>query len=80
MIKDTLVGQIRTNDLSVKIARDIMKLGDEPKSKAKRIQYMAGRWPNNEKVQGGLCEGALADVIKESLGKYVSEQQSENQK
>jgi hypothetical protein len=61
-----------TNTLSVKIARDIMEIGDDGKSKAKRIQFMAGRWPSNEREQGGLCEDSLAEAIKESLDKYIS--------
>ena len=62
--------EIEQKELAEKVARDIMAIGDEPNSKAQRLQYMGGEYPDNEKKQGGLCENALADVIEESLHEH----------
>ena len=50
-------------DLSNKIARGIMESGDEPHSPCHRIQFKGGKWPEQEKDQGGFCESALASRI-----------------
>lgn len=49
------------------IARDIFHSGDEPGSATQRIQFMGGKYPDNELPQGGLCELALAKLIEESI-------------
>ena len=58
--------KIQGDDLGVNIARAIFEVGDEPDrcgGKAQRIQFMGGRWPENEVALGGLNEASLALVI-----------------
>ncbi len=52
------------------IARSIMKLGDDGKSKCRRLQFMGGDYPANERAQGGLCETALVSVIEKALREF----------
>lgn len=51
------------------IARDIFECGDDPSSKCQRIQFLGGKYPDNEKPQGGMCEMALAEAIAKSIDK-----------
>jgi hypothetical protein len=56
--------------LGALLARDIFKVGDFP-APTKRIQFMAGTWPDHEKAQGGMCEKALAEFIAKRLDEYM---------
>jgi len=53
--------------LSIGIASDIMRAGDDLGLSANRIQYIGGEY--NEFPMGGLCETALTSVIHRSLTK-----------
>ena len=53
--------------LSKVIANDIMELGNEPGSKCTRIEFKGGKWPREEKGQGGLSREALEKFILNSL-------------
>ena len=55
--------------LSKVIANDIMELGNEPGSKCTRIEFKGGKWPREEKGQGGLSRDALEKFVLESLAK-----------
>ena len=53
-----------------KLARGIMKCGDEPGCPCTRIQFKSGEWTEDGKLErdgGGLCESALANVISTLL-------------
>ena len=53
----------KMEQLANKIANGIMAVGTIRNVKATRIQFMSGKWPDNEKSLGGLCEKALAQII-----------------
>ena len=53
--------------MAQKIAQAIMRVGDEPGSPCKRIQFKGGEWPDNERNQGGLCEDALFRIVYRTL-------------
>jgi hypothetical protein len=57
--------------LSQAIARDIMETGNDPNGPAKRIQFMGGKWPDNEIPLGGLNEIALSRIIHKTLRKRL---------
>ncbi len=52
--------------LARKIARDIFTCGKEFDLPVTRLEFKSGEL-RRETAQGGLCENALAQVIKESL-------------
>ena len=49
------------------LARDIFATGEFRDIKITRLQFMSGKWPDNEKTQGGVCEKALVNIIYKSL-------------
>jgi len=53
--------------LAVTIARSIFAAGDEPGSPCKRIQFKGGKWPDNERNQGGIGETPLVALIAAQL-------------
>jgi hypothetical protein len=53
--------------LALKIARDIFAMGDEPNSPCNRLQFKGGKWPDNERNQGGVGEIPLANRILETI-------------
>ena len=57
-------------DMAAKIARDVMREGDWP-TPCKRIQFMGGRYPDQEIPQGGFCESSLAKAIESSLRRHA---------
>jgi hypothetical protein len=58
---------ITSRRLAACLARAIFEMGDEPNSRCTRIQFKGGRWPNNERNQGGIAEEPLAIAIKKKL-------------
>lgn len=57
------------NKIGTSLARDLMALGDEG-TKAQRIEFKGGEWPDKEIVQGGMNEQALASFFIKMLRKY----------
>lgn len=55
---------LEIRNLSVKLARDLFMLGDGP-TPCQRIQFLGGKYPDDEIEQGGLCESALAKEIEQ---------------
>jgi hypothetical protein len=64
-------------DLADKIARAIFSLGDVHGSPCKRIQFLAGEYPDNERAQGGMGEKPLADFIRNYLLVQEAQRQEE---
>lgn len=58
---------IEQEKLALKIARDIFAMGDEPNSPCNRLQFKGGKWPDNERNQGGVGEKPLADRILKTI-------------
>jgi len=54
-------------EMAKRIAREIFSIGDEENSPVTRIQYMGGKWPDNEKPQGGMVESAIERVVLKVL-------------
>ncbi len=46
-----------------RITRAIFKTGNEPGSPCRRIAYIGGTYPDNERQQGGSCEESLRSII-----------------
>lgn len=61
------LGAADCSALAAKLARAIFAAGDEQESPCTRIQFKGGRWPNNERNQGGVGETPLAEIILEVL-------------
>lgn len=57
-------------DVADEIAHDLFTLVRAP-TPCQRIQFLGGSWPDNEIPQGGLCESALAGVIRKSLNRLI---------
>jgi len=53
--------------LADKIAAAIFECGAYRGSPCNRIQFMGGRWPDNEKAQGGMCFTALQEFIHKTI-------------
>lgn len=52
-------------DLANHITESVFGLGDEPNSPCQRIQFMGGKYPNNEKTQGGFSkQGFYEHILK----------------
>jgi len=49
------------------LVEKLFDLGDEPGSPVTRIQFKAGKYPHNEKSQGGMCREALIEFFKQIL-------------
>jgi hypothetical protein len=49
------------------LARAIFEMGDEPTSPCTRIQFKGGKWPDNERNQGGIREQPLRDALEKKL-------------
>lgn len=60
---------MNTRTLAKKIAKDIFEAGSGPEPVG-RIQFMGGKYPDNEKPQGGFCFDALVGCIEKSLHRY----------
>lgn len=60
--------------LAKHIARKVFECGDEKDAKVRRIQFMSGRWPNEESMLGGLCEHALENVIFTAIQSRMHEE------
>lgn len=58
--------------LAATIARAIFATGDEPGSPCKRIQFQGGKWPDNERNQGGIGETPLVAIIAAQLEAHNS--------
>lgn len=62
--------------LSKALAREIFKLGDEPKrdgsfDRVQRLQFKGGTYPDAETSLGGLNEHALATYIERFLERHA---------
>ena len=68
--KPSLGGSALNDGLGLKLARDLMALGDL-QTKAQRIEFKGGTWPNAEISQGGMCEEALARFFASRLAEYL---------
>lgn len=64
--------EIDINAAAAQIAKDVFEIGSVGRSPAKRMQFLGGRYPDDEKPQGGVCETALAELIKTSLKKQLA--------
>ena len=62
---------MNAKEIGVKLARDLMALGDEH-TKAQRIEFKGGNWPDGEIAQGGMNENALAIFFSERLAEYLT--------
>ena len=62
------------SDLAAKLARAVFACGDDSRGKCRRIQFKIGEYPNDEISGGGLCEVALADVLRRSMPNIADEQ------
>lgn len=60
--------------MAKKIAKHIFDAGSDrsPDGKVNRIQFMGGKWPDNEIPMGGLNEIALASVIENAIEEIKS--------
>ena len=58
--------------LGVRLARDLMALGDELNSPAHRMEYKGGSYPHHERPQGGMNEAALAAFFEMKLAEYTA--------
>lgn len=52
---------------ATKIAKAIFRVGDEPDSPCKRLQFMGGDWPDSEHRQGGIGFDPLVNLIAANL-------------
>ena len=68
---DSQLASLLNAGLAANIARHIFECGDEPDHKVKRIQFMTGKWPDDEISLGGLNENALRNIIERSLAANV---------
>jgi len=64
--------QVLVMHLGNQLAKDLLAIGDEPGSPAHRVQFKGGKYPDDEKDQGGMCEVALAGFFAEKLKEYLS--------
>ena len=62
-----------SEELAKKIAREIFELGDEPNSPTQRLSFVGGKWPDNEKHQGGIAEYPLMRLIEKVLNDHKGE-------
>jgi hypothetical protein len=58
---------ISSEELARRIARAIFACGDNRNDKVQRIELKGGTWPDHETDLGGLCEDALASLIRKHL-------------
>jgi hypothetical protein len=66
---NTVSGQMAV--LGDLIAREIFRLGDEGGSPCRRIQFKVGKWPYDERNQGGIALQPLAEHIKRILSENL---------
>jgi len=66
-LRDCLAALEAVNDLPEKLARAIFAVGDDSHDKTQRIAFKGGKWPEAETDLVGLCEEALATVIRAAL-------------
>jgi hypothetical protein len=52
------------------LARFIFEIGDEPDSPCTRIQFKGGKWPDNERNQGGIAENPLRKELEKKLTEW----------
>lgn len=57
--------------LAARLARGIFEVGDERHDKVQRIQFLGGRYPDDETKLGGLAESSLADYLDWLLERYA---------
>ena len=58
--------------LGAQLAKDLLAIGGDPESPAHRVQFKGGKYPDDEKDQGGMCETALASFFAAKLKEYLS--------
>lgn len=46
------------------LARRLFECGDEGGSAVQRIAFKGGRYPNDERDQGGMCEAAVVALFR----------------
>lgn len=63
---------MKTDEMAKAIAKDIFDLGNKLGRPIHRIQFLTGKYPDNEISQGGLAQDALANELKKILPKYIS--------
>ena len=66
-----MIDSVKLTQVGIRLAKDLLAVGDEFHSPAHRIQFMGGKYPDNEKNQGGLCEEALAAFFTTKLKEYL---------
>jgi hypothetical protein len=54
-------------EIGLFLAREIFLVGKEQGKTPHRIEYKLGEYPDGEIPGGGLCEAALANVIRHAL-------------
>lgn len=62
---------VRLDALAAKISEKIFACGDEPGSPCTRIQFKGGKWPDNERNQGGIEQVPLYRMILEILNEHL---------
>lgn len=57
------------SDLADRLATHVFEQGDEdrPGGRVQRLQYKGGKYPDCETDLGGLCQEALAGIIRDFL-------------
>lgn len=55
-----------------KLAKDLLEIGNDPGVEIHRIQFIGGKYPDNETTHGGMCETVLADFFYKKLKEYFS--------
>ena len=55
--------------VATRLAKALLKLGNDPHSPCHRIQFIGGEYPDNEKMQGGMTEHPLIRFFTEELDK-----------
>ena len=58
--------------LALALATGLFNCDSQQKQPTTRIQFMSGKWPDNERAEGGLCFVALVSVFQSLLQQHTS--------
>ena len=67
-----------SEELAKYLTKELFDIGNEPESPTQRIQFMAGKWPDNETSQGGMGKIAMIKFFATRLEAWNTRAQDED--
>ena len=66
------ISKKKTSEVAEIITNNLFKMGDMRTLPCNRIQFMAGKYPDQEKENGGICKSAFRAWLSDQIGVAIN--------